>query len=205
MPRGRKPKYPLPDFIKNPPQYILDYCNSLKGKVELKKQHDFIIRNSNLWRQLRKNGLTPEYLEMFDITDPELMPPDQLLTWKAAKLKYLNAIQKLKDAKEQILNVQRRGGESTHQKSKENYRKLIDNFPCEIGRCISGELSSTQAFRSIKSKVEGKRASNQAFKSTQTKMDELWIDIWDGSKNGPSLRTFRHIIKTRAKATPPKK
>ena len=94
-------------WLKNPPPHLKN--------IPLDPELILSIRDAkNQWREMSRNGITSDYFELCDITDPDLMG-DKALDWsKAIKIpKYKAAIKKIDDAKKrnkaQIKSVSEKG------------------------------------------------------------------------------------------------
>jgi hypothetical protein len=105
--RVRKKRGRPVHWLKNPPPH-------LKGE-KLDPKIIFAIKESeNQWREMCRNGITSDYFELCDVTDPDLMGKDALDWNEAIKIpKYKAALKKIDDAKKrnraQIKSISEKG------------------------------------------------------------------------------------------------
>lgn len=187
MARGRKPNNPQAALLKNSPPYIVARATSPAGKKKLAESKKAIKERSNQWRQLRKQGVTLDFLEMQDITDPELMGANAL-TYKAAEAipKYANAIDIVNAAKSRNIDVARAGGEAMQENTRLFREKLQEEFPEIIKKLAARKYTAVHAATIIIKRMAGKP------------WDQL---LWPGNERGPSLRALRKHLTKLAKAT----
>ena len=60
MARGRKPKNPQLEFLKNPPPHIVERAASPAGKRRLAESKKAIKKRINQYRELRKHRISSE-------------------------------------------------------------------------------------------------------------------------------------------------
>jgi hypothetical protein len=80
-------------WLKNPPPHL--------KKIEIDPELILSIKETeNQWREMRRKGITSDYFELCDITDPELMGHDVVDWDEAIKIpKYKAALKKIDEAK----------------------------------------------------------------------------------------------------------
>lgn len=188
MARGRKPNNPQAALLKNPPPYIVARAASPAGKKKLAESRKMIKAHSDQWRELRRQGVTIELFEMQDITDPELMGPENVLTYEEAEAipKYANAIDAVNAAKYRNIGIARAGGEAMQGNTRLFREKLQEEFPEIIKKLAERKCSAVHAATTIINQWAGKP----------------WdLLLWPGNERGPSLSTLRKHLKNMVKAT----
>jgi hypothetical protein len=183
MTRGRKPKDPELAWLKNPPAHLVAKQSSPEWVKKHAEQIENCKASSNMWRELRRQGVTPEYLEALDSLDPELMGPSERLTWAQAQAKYPDAFSEIAYAKERNTEAAIAGAEITRENSSYHHAQIIEAFPDDIKKFKAGERTITQTARAM-----------------LKKNNINWGGLWDKAE-APCLKTLTNILRNLAKAT----
>lgn len=146
------------------------------------------LADHSQWRRLAQSGITVQYFELLDITDPGLMEPDKLLTLEQALTipKYKYALEEISRKRNRIQSGRCKGGSAIAKRQKELVKFVKSNFSDVILRMRKNKLSAIRAEVAIRRKM----------------IDEGWT--WQGCIDnlvGPSSRTLRGILGSLAKAS----
>lgn len=189
MKRGRKSNSPQLEFLKNPPPHILEAKETPAGMMKLAETKAMVKRMNNEWRELRRKGVTQDYFELMEITDPELMGPIKVLPYEKAKLidRYAASINNIVVATARNAAAQKSGADATRTVAESNIRWLRERFSDVIELFLAGSFTAEHAARCILKKI----------KNSKDPLDAAW----DGNHDTPSSRTLRTILRNLAKAT----
>lgn len=142
------------------------------------------------WLKMRQNGVTLEYLKMLDITDPELMEPDKILTWEQAQQKYPNAIPSIDAAKRRQHAARAKGASSTRSLPERLAQHIAVKYPRLVHDYLTKARRPSQVARNILD-----HANHE---------EDPWPK-WIVTRSRPSERTICNALRLLEKANRSKK
>ena len=102
-----------------------------------------IKESKNQLREMRRNGITNDYFELYDITDPELMGDKVICWYDAIKIpKYEDALKKIDEAKKR----NKKQIQSVAQKGAQNSKLNADARREQLKEYLHAELYTTKEF-----------------------------------------------------------
>lgn len=148
-------------------------------------QAKVVKKHANMWRSLRRDGVTNELLDMDDCMNPDVMAPSELLSPAQAAVKYKHAIKEHDRKTKRTQSARAKGSATMANRPRELATFIRDNFPDVIQKMHEKHQSAVWAEKAIRQRME--RESRQ------------WQGCVDPSK-GPSSRTLRESLSKLAKA-----
>jgi len=166
-------------WLKNPPPHLKNIPLNSELILSIKEsQHQ--------WREMCRNGITSDYFELCDITDPEVMG-DEALDWDEAikKPKYKAALKKIDEAKRR----NKKQIQSVAQKGAQNSKLNADARREQLKEYLHGELYTTKEFDDHSIRGWANHIfTKEAVKTTSRR--------WDGGRiNKPGITHLRGILK----------
>jgi hypothetical protein len=167
-------------WLKNPPPHLKNTPFNLELMLSIKD-------SENQWREMRRNGITSDYFELCDVTDPELMG-NEVLDWdEAIKIpKYKAALKKIDEAKkrnrQQILDVSQKGALNSKLNADARREQLKEYLHAELYTTKEFDDYSIRGWADHIFIKEAMKPSNRR---------------WDGGRiNKPGATHLRGILKT---------
>jgi hypothetical protein len=134
-----------------------------------------------MWREMRRQGISQEYLEWIEITDPSIMG-DEVISIEEANQRYAQVLRPVFTPKVRIRDAQMLGAKRIRDRAELRRIKICTDHGDYVRKVADGILSSTRAAELIWPKISE------------------WIHYTGGEK-APSIRTLRSDLRKLAKAT----